>query len=295
LAGKVTKQQISNSISVFSHLNSFFSFWNLSPTDDASSRLSSCVISVFVISSFCDKVVDKSGDKTDANEATDDDANDGTGGQTGWARVRNGEVYRRVRMSLVVRNFFVIFDIACDRGLLPRIDAEVVIGRFSEKTKSEFLAESSRIWDFFSSVDFFLELFLKWSIGEGSKIWLVGDDALRNFLAVVISSASCHQIVFSFRHLSIAVHVLQVLSKSVWIKANVIILTSLKKRLAEVLASWNLRPIGHLCVERVDVWRTLACAEIALHICRACRAHSAVLDLVAGGITAGKVEDGVFC
>ena len=79
-------------------------------------------------------------------------------------------LHRRVRMSLVVRNFFVIFDIACDRDLLARIDAEVVIRRFAEKSKSEFFAESGRIWHFFSSVNFFLQLLFNWSVGEGSKI-----------------------------------------------------------------------------------------------------------------------------
>jgi hypothetical protein len=259
-------------------------------------------------------------------------------------------------MSLVVRNFFKIFDVACDRGLLTRIDAEVIIRRFAEKTKSEFFAESGGIRHFFSSVDFFLQLLFYWSVGEGSKVckkmslilagkmtnklssfnlrkltWFVRDDTFWDLLAVIVSSASRHQIVLACRHLSIAIHVLQVLSKSVGVKADVIILAGGEERLAEVLTSRNLRPIWRLRVERVDIWRTLACAEIALHICWACRAHCAwkkwlifipsthrvdvikqtllldltflifenmfiltVLDLVAGRITAGKVKDGVF-
>lgn len=79
-------------------------------------------------------------------------------------------LHRRVGMSLVVRNFFKIFDVACDRGLLTRIDAEVIIRRFAEKTKSEFFAESGGIRHFFSSVDFFLQLLFYWSVGEGSKV-----------------------------------------------------------------------------------------------------------------------------
>ena len=73
-------------------------------------------------------------------------------------------------MSLVVRNFFEFFDVAGNRSLLTRIDAKIVIGRFAEKTESELFAESSRIGNFFSSDDFFLQLCLKWSVGKGSKV-----------------------------------------------------------------------------------------------------------------------------
>ena len=108
--------------------------------------------------------------------------------------------------------------------------------------------------------------------------WFVGDETFGNLDTVIVFFTASDQIVFSIDNSAVVVQIIEIFTKSFRIEANVVILASFEKGLAECPACLDLNPFALIPLESVNIRRALGGTEIALHIRLASGTHSGWIE-----------------